>query len=55
MRITTPTATLNTAGLSATLPVLMQAGHDFALTPNYDVQERLCNITRDQVIALVPG
>lgn len=55
VRVTTPTRTLNISGLSASLPDLMQVGHDFAVTPNYDVQERLRNITKEQVIKLVPS
>jgi hypothetical protein len=54
VRITTPTNTLNVAGLSARMPGLMQAVEDFAIAPNYGVQERLRKITEDDVRKLVP-
>ena len=54
IRITTPTDTLNVAGLSARLPDLMQVAEDFAISPNYGVQDRLRNITDDDVRKLVP-
>ena len=55
LRVTTETRSLNAVGLSARLPDLMMDGGDFAVTPNYDVQERLRNITTAQVKQLVPS